>query len=609
MMHDSAVWTQQYNMMQAPSTNISNLNGSNGLKTQPRPSFVDDERSAIADEYMDSCEDDHQAVNPAQPYDEASPSGHSTNGEEEDAQEDDEDGDLVQDDHAESSHSADQDGTAVTSSASQPSAIEKDLEFLKSNVSFLNHQIMRLMNAMNVSLCQCSTCNECTRGQQKPQKEDELRQLLERIISNGNGHQENGEQPDAEMKNSNGHANALASLSGLMNLHESPRRGRKSKYCSPAEKKAVADYAQMHGASAAARKFNIPPPVAAYYHRKEYKKEPRYQRGPPTQVLDRLKQTLDGHGKHAGSPGTASGDDVDSMGHDQRTGQASLQPSPLKTGVFPAFSSTGMVQEPNNSVTSAASSTPHTPVSASFPSMPLPSDLFRADVKNVAHTTGSPGFLRGRGRGRPKLIGDELDAELVEYMVKVKEQNPHGRLTASNALDIARHYILEKAPGLLEEHGGHIKLKLTWAMKLVSRIAERQREIQLGLPAGSLSNVQHVTKSPTLASSDYSSVIPNHMFGQATNDFMNQNGNQGQEVTATPEILNVRELTLPVSESGGNEPTGEITSESMAADFANSDIFKNLLANMKSEDFTNHFSNIAPDVVEDAIQPASTAAF
>lgn len=46
-----------------------------------------------------------------------------------------------------------------------------------------------------------------------------------------------------------------------------------------------------------------------------------------------------------------------------------------------------------------------------------------------------------------------------------------------------------QAPGLLEEHGGHVKLKLTWAMKLVSRIAERQKEIELGLPAGTLSNM------------------------------------------------------------------------------------------------------------------------
>lgn len=39
--------------------------------------------------------------------------------------------------------------------------------------------------------------------------------------------------------------------------------------------------------------------------------------------------------------------------------------------------------------------------------------------QNPAHSSGSPGFLRGRGRGRPKLIGDELDAELVDYMVQV----------------------------------------------------------------------------------------------------------------------------------------------------------------------------------------------
>lgn len=42
-----------------------------------------------------------------------------------------------------------------------------------------------------------------------------------------------------------------------------------------------------------------------------------------------------------------------------------------------------------------------------------------SDEWNQRGQTASPGFLRGRGRGRPKLIGDELDAELVEYMVQV----------------------------------------------------------------------------------------------------------------------------------------------------------------------------------------------
>lgn len=46
--------------------------------------------------------------------------------------------------------------------------------------------------------------------------------------------------------------------------------------------------------------------------------------------------------------------------------------------------------------------------------------LWNSLEKNATHSD-SPGFLRGRGRGRPKLIGDELDAELVEYMVQVNK--------------------------------------------------------------------------------------------------------------------------------------------------------------------------------------------
>ncbi|CAD5221038.1 unnamed protein product [Bursaphelenchus xylophilus] len=85
--------------------------------------------------------------------------------------------------------------------------------------------------------------------------------------------------------------------------------------------------------------------------------------------------------------------------------------------------------------------------------------------------------LRGRGRGRPKLIGDDLDAELVEHMVGVKKRVPRGHLTASYALEVARGYIASKQPSLLEENGGPINLKTTWAMKLVARTNERYHEL------------------------------------------------------------------------------------------------------------------------------------
>ncbi|KHJ88668.1 hypothetical protein OESDEN_11536 [Oesophagostomum dentatum] len=179
---------------------------------------------------------------------------------------------------------------------------------------------------------------------------------------------------------------------------------------------------------------------------------------------------------------------------------------------------------------------------------------------NAAHATGSPGFLRGRGRGRPKLIGDELDADLVDYMVSVKQADPHGHLTASQALIIAK-----QPPGLLEEHGGHVKLKLTWAMKLVSRIAERQKalqEMELGLPAGTLSNLgrhqlnnlnSSLTGGGFMADMMTQNILSHHMM-------MNMNPQIKQEPPAAPaeepkeemqpavgapEILSIKELNLP----------------------------------------------------------------
>ena len=62
-------------------------------------------------------------------------------------------------------------------------------------------------------------------------------------------------------------------------------------------------------------------------------------------------------------------------------------------------------------------------------------------------------------------------------MVSVKRRLPRHQLTASHALNLARAYIADRAPHILAENGGHINLKITWAMKLVSRTNERWREI------------------------------------------------------------------------------------------------------------------------------------
>ncbi|KAM3726752.1 AT hook-containing protein [Dirofilaria immitis] len=278
--------------------------------------------------------------------------------------------------------------------------------------------------------------------------------------------------------------------------------GRRSKYCSPEEKKAVAEYAEAHGPSAAARKFGIPTPVAAYYHRKEYKLKPS-----PIALTSQVMPSV-----NAGSPGTTSGDDLDSTNGDCQNGPV---PSSVK---FTSSSDTPKSSEQH----------------------PKP---------NPAHSTGSPGFLRGRGRGRPKLIGDELDAELVDYMVQ--QSDPRGHLTASQALAIARAYIMEKAPGLLEEHGGQIKLKLTWAMKLVARISERQKEIEFGLPAGTISNMTRTMSNPSLPGGNFmADVVAQNLLSQQMTQIMTQAVSGSAPASATPQILNIRELKLPKPDDG-----------------------------------------------------------
>jgi hypothetical protein len=91
--------------------------------------------------------------------------------------------------------------------------------------------------------------------------------------------------------------------------------------------------------------------------------------------------------------------------------------------------------------------------------------------------SSSPSFLRGRGRGRPKLIGDELDAALVDYIISAKKQNPHKHYTAGTIMDLSKEYIKKNAPKLLVEDGGSVNLKNTWAIKLLVRVAEREQEL------------------------------------------------------------------------------------------------------------------------------------
>lgn len=220
-------------------------------------------------------------------------------------------------------------------------------------------------------------------------------------------------------------------------------------------KREVADFARLYGAGAAAKKFNIPASVASYYQRKRFMDTVEQQgvcssRGEGEVVQGPMKQLsslLDIHGEGE--------DDTHPMDEDS-----------------PSCSTAGIDSAPQLEMEPV-------PRHGGLNLPPLHHSHHNHGNNHDGSSTAGP-FLRGRGRGRPKLIGDGLDSELVDYMVELKRASgPNTHLTASQALHIAKQYVMEKAPGLLEEYGGSVRLRLTWAMKLVARVAERERELQM----------------------------------------------------------------------------------------------------------------------------------
>ncbi|CAJ0598209.1 unnamed protein product [Cylicocyclus nassatus] len=446
-------------------------------------------------------------------------------------------------------------GSAGDSTSQQQNlSLSQEVAELKNNFVYISHQMTRIMRSLHVTPCMCETCGPKHNSLNDTRPKEEVSNVLSAIFPGATPQQ-------------------LSGLADLTKLNRTPvpapqrmgagyaghPGGGKLPAAAAADRRAVAEYARAYGGAAAAKRFGIAPPVSTYYQRKD------------------SGNTLLA-GAMTASPGPSSEGEGDGGNQMQNNPENNVPtPSQIAPASIPNNPMAALQQQPPTpsalptsqpqaqaaaaaAVAAATGSGPAAPGQAATPGMFTPAmvDMLRM---NAAHATGSPGFLRGRGRGRPKLIGDELDADLVDYMVTVKQADPHGHLTASQALIIAKQYILEKAPGLLEEHGGHVKLKLTWAMKLVSRIAERQKEMELGLPAGSLSNLgRHqlnslntsLTGGGFMADMMTQNILSHHMM-------MNMNNQVKQEPPApveepkedlqpavgAPEILSIKELNLP----------------------------------------------------------------
>ncbi|CAD5225441.1 unnamed protein product [Bursaphelenchus xylophilus] len=263
---------------------------------------------------------------------------------------------------------------------------------LKNQLDFVGHQLVRLLQAIGQSPCECTTCETHLPGKANPMSSGQMMDQLQRQVS-VDQKSNNSERAHSEESFSG----PLKPSLGGVDLAGFQKGNRRSKYFTEEAKLKVAEYAVIHGASAAARKFGIAPSVAAYYQRK-------------------MKKNLT----------------LDPRNHSQYNGDETRRQGSTEDG-------------------ESGNESPLTPNGNGF---------------NFAF----------RQRGRPKLIGDDLDAELVEHIVEVKHSRPTLNITASFALNEAKNYIAQKRPEMLEENGGPVNLKITWAMKLVNRVNERYRE-------------------------------------------------------------------------------------------------------------------------------------
>ncbi|KAK6741442.1 hypothetical protein RB195_009350 [Necator americanus] len=441
-------------------------------------------------------------------------------------------------------------GSTVDSTSQQqvtPLSLSQEVAELKNNFVYISHQMTRIMRSLHVTPCMCDTCGPKHNSMNDTRPKEEVSHVLSAIFPGATPQQLSG----------------LADLTKLNRTPVPPPQRMGAGYAghpgggkltaAPADRRVVAEYARAYGGAAAAKRFGIPPPVSTYYQKKD-----------GNTILA---------GAVTASPGPSSEGEAEVVAQVQCNPDNNIPtPSQLNPASLPSINNPMSVLQQPPTPSALPSSQPQAAVAATASAPPpgqAASGMFTPAMvdmirMNAAHATGSPGFLRGRGRGRPKLIGDELDADLVDYMVTVKQADPHGHLTASQALIIAKQYILEKAPGLLEEHGGHVKLKLTWAMKLVSRIAERQKEMELGLPAGSLSNMgrhqlnslnNSLTGGGFMADMMTQNILSHHMMMNMNSQIKQEPPAVGavteepkeemQPTVGAPEILSIKELNLP----------------------------------------------------------------
>ena len=102
---------------------------------------------------------------------------------------------------------------------------------------------------------------------------------------------------------------------------------------------------------------------------------------------------------------------------------------------------------------------------------------FLSTERESDRSTDGPITIKGletKERGRPLLLGDELDAAVQEYIQSLRLAN--GVVNTIVVMAVAEGIISAKNISMLSSHGGHIVITKSWARSLLTRMGYVKRK-------------------------------------------------------------------------------------------------------------------------------------
>ena len=88
--------------------------------------------------------------------------------------------------------------------------------------------------------------------------------------------------------------------------------------------------------------------------------------------------------------------------------------------------------------------------------------------QRIRHSTDKIKVLPYKKRGKPLLLGEDLDKVVQNYLEKLRECG--GCVSSGIVVAAARGIVLTYDHSLLKEFGGHIELTKVWARSLIKRM-------------------------------------------------------------------------------------------------------------------------------------------